>query len=67
LGDVRIRAAFLRHHADLLTPEFWQKRQQRIRAGIMEDVFPYPQQRRFGVRAQAWTQRRDSTAAPASQ
>ncbi|HYA59916.1 MAG TPA: isocitrate dehydrogenase kinase/phosphatase-domain containing protein, partial [Burkholderiaceae bacterium] len=67
LGDVRIRAAFLRHHADLLTPEFWQKRQQRIRAGIMEDVFPYPQERRFGVRAQAWTQRRDSTAAPASQ
>jgi len=67
LGDARIRAAFLRHHADLLTPEFWQKRQQRIRAGIMEDVFPYPQERRFGVRAQAWTPRPDSTAAPASQ
>ncbi|SPJ18808.1 Isocitrate dehydrogenase kinase/phosphatase [Burkholderiales bacterium] len=53
LGDPRIRAAFLRHHADLLTPEFWQLRQQRIRAGIMEDVFPYPRDRRFGVRAQA--------------
>jgi isocitrate dehydrogenase kinase/phosphatase len=47
LGDPRIRAAFLRQHADLLTPEFWQLRQQRIRAGIMEDVFPYPQERRF--------------------
>ncbi len=23
LGDDRIRAAFLKHHADLLTPEFW--------------------------------------------
>jgi isocitrate dehydrogenase kinase/phosphatase len=54
LGDPRIRAAFLRQHADLLTPEFWQLRQQRIRDGIMEDVFPYPQDRRFGVRAQAW-------------
>ncbi len=66
LGDARIRTAFLRHHADLLTPEFWQMRQQRIRAGIMEDVFPYPQQRRFIVRAQAWAQRR-GTSAPFSQ
>jgi isocitrate dehydrogenase kinase/phosphatase len=48
LGDPRIRAAFLRQHADLLTPEFWQTRQKRIRAGIMEDVFPYPQSLRFG-------------------
>jgi isocitrate dehydrogenase kinase/phosphatase len=47
LGDPRIRAAFLRQHADLLAPEFWQMRQQRIRAGIMEDVFPYPQEQRF--------------------
>ncbi len=54
LGDLRIRAAFMRQHADLLTPEFWQMRQQRIREGIMEDVFPYPQDRRFGARAQAW-------------
>ena len=47
LGDPRIRGAFLRQHADLLTPEFWQMRQERIRAGIMEDVFPYPQETRF--------------------
>ena len=58
LGDPRIRAAFLRQHADLLTPEFWQIRQQRIREGIMEDVFPYPQDRRFGERARAWSSRR---------
>ncbi len=50
LGDPRIRGAFLRQHADLLTPEFWQQRQQRIREGIMEDVFPYPPARRFGAR-----------------
>ena len=57
LGDPRIRAAFLRQHADLLTPEFWQQRQERIRAGIMEDVFPYPQSRRFGQRAPDWGRR----------
>jgi isocitrate dehydrogenase kinase/phosphatase len=49
LGDPRIRAAFMRQHADLLTPGFWQARQQRIRDGIMEDVFPYPQSMRFGA------------------
>jgi isocitrate dehydrogenase kinase/phosphatase len=57
LGDPRIRAAFLRQHADLLTPEYWQLRQQRIRQGIMEDVFPYPQDRRFARRALAWGRR----------
>jgi len=58
LGDPRIRAAFLRQHADLLSPEFWQRRQERIRAGIMEDVFPYPQDRRFGQRARGWQRAR---------
>jgi len=57
LGDPRIRAAFLRQHADLLTPEFWQQRQERIRAGVMEDVFPYPPGARFGARAAAWRRR----------
>jgi isocitrate dehydrogenase kinase/phosphatase len=47
LGDPRIRAAFLKHHADLLTPEFWQQRKERILAGGMEDVYPYPQDLRF--------------------
>jgi isocitrate dehydrogenase kinase/phosphatase len=47
LGDPRIRAAFVRHHADLLTPEFWQGRKQRIAAGQLEDVFPYPEEIRF--------------------
>jgi len=67
LGDARIRAAFLRHHADLLTPEFWQLRQQRIREGIMEDVFPYPQERRFGVRAQTWGRAARAPRTPAPQ
>jgi isocitrate dehydrogenase kinase/phosphatase len=47
LGDPRIRAAFLKHHADLLTPDFWQQRKERILAGGMEDVFPYPLEERF--------------------
>ena len=47
LGDDRIRAAFLKHHGDLLTPEFWSTRRERILAGHLEDVFPYPQERRF--------------------
>lgn len=47
LGDARIRAAFMKYHADLLTPEFWQRRKERILQGVLEDIFPYPQERRF--------------------
>jgi isocitrate dehydrogenase kinase/phosphatase len=50
LGDPRIRAAFLKYHADLLTPDFWNTRKERIAQGRLEDVFPYPQQRRFARR-----------------
>jgi isocitrate dehydrogenase kinase/phosphatase len=37
----------MKHHADLLSPEYWQGRKDRILAGYMEDVFPYPQSCRF--------------------
>lgn len=47
LGDARIRAAFIKHHADLLTREFWQRRKERIAAGHLENVYPYPQAVRF--------------------
>ncbi len=50
LGDPRIRAALMKYHADLFTPEFWQARKQRILQGQLEDVFPYPPERRFGSR-----------------
>ncbi|MBA2548448.1 MAG: bifunctional isocitrate dehydrogenase kinase/phosphatase [Burkholderiaceae bacterium] len=50
LADDRIRAAFNRHHADLLTPAFWNARKQRIEAGQLESVFPYAQALRFDVR-----------------
>jgi isocitrate dehydrogenase kinase/phosphatase len=47
LGDPRVRAIFMQHHADLLEAEYWQRKQARIRAGVLEDVFPYPESVRF--------------------
>jgi isocitrate dehydrogenase kinase/phosphatase len=47
LGSPTIRKAFMRHHAELLAPEFWQETQNRIRAGNVEDFFPYPEAVRF--------------------
>src|SRR5690606_12798098 len=47
LGNPRVRGPFLRYHADLLSADFWQERQARIRAGVLEDVFPYPERLRF--------------------
>jgi isocitrate dehydrogenase kinase/phosphatase len=37
----------MKYHADLLTPQYWQVRKQRILDGQIEDVFPYPQELRF--------------------
>ncbi|MCS6997441.1 MAG: bifunctional isocitrate dehydrogenase kinase/phosphatase [Casimicrobiaceae bacterium] len=47
LGNPRVRESFLKYHADLLRPEFWRERQERIRAGQLEDFFPYPHELRF--------------------
>lgn len=47
LNDPVIRKAFIKHHRDLLTPAFWQNTQARIRAGWVEDFFPYPESMRF--------------------
>jgi isocitrate dehydrogenase kinase/phosphatase len=47
LTDARVRASFLRHHADLLDAASWQVTQQRIAAGEMQDVFPYAEALRF--------------------
>ena len=45
-GDAS-RAVFLEQHADLMDPAFWTAKQERIRAGTEEDVFPYPGEIRF--------------------
>ena len=42
-----VRKIFREHHADLLSPAFWQEAQAKIRAGHVEDFFPYPQDLRF--------------------
>jgi isocitrate dehydrogenase kinase/phosphatase len=47
LGDPTIRRVFMQHHAELLSRAWWQSHKERILAGIVEDVFPYPQQIRF--------------------
>jgi isocitrate dehydrogenase kinase/phosphatase len=47
LGNAKIRTYFMKHHAELLTRDYWQSHKQRIMDGVVEDVFPYPQQIRF--------------------
>ena len=53
LGNPDIRAAFMKHHAELLEPEYWQVRQKRIREGRLDNVFPYADGLRLRHRIQA--------------
>lgn len=56
LGDARIRAAALKHHADLFAPDFWQERKANIQAGQMVNIYPYPKRTRFCERYDGVTQ-----------
>ncbi|MBP5986674.1 MAG: bifunctional isocitrate dehydrogenase kinase/phosphatase [Azonexus sp.] len=47
LASPVLRKVFHKHHADLLSPKFWQNAQQKIREGHVEDFFPYPVELRF--------------------
>ncbi len=47
LGHPGVREPFMKHHADLLDPAFWQGHKERIQAGHVHDVFPYDASRRF--------------------
>jgi isocitrate dehydrogenase kinase/phosphatase len=47
VADPRAREIFLEYHRDLLDPAFWREKQERVRAGVQEDVFPYPEKMRF--------------------
>lgn len=47
LGNPKVRKVFMKHHADLLTADYWRQKQARIREGLVDDVFPYPQEVRF--------------------
>jgi isocitrate dehydrogenase kinase/phosphatase len=53
LGHPEVRKYFMKHHAELLTPEYWQNAKQRIMDGYIDDVFPYPQELRFSYKPQA--------------
>ncbi|WP_018692843.1 bifunctional isocitrate dehydrogenase kinase/phosphatase [Algicola sagamiensis] len=43
----KIRQLLLQYHPELMDACFWQQKQQNIREHIFEDIFPYPQNRRF--------------------
>jgi isocitrate dehydrogenase kinase/phosphatase len=47
LGNPVVRAAFMKHHADLLDADYWNLHKRRIQAGHVHDVFPYEASRRF--------------------
>lgn len=48
LGDPRVRAAFMKHHADLLDAAAWQHAQARVNRGELIDFYPYDPRRRLG-------------------
>jgi isocitrate dehydrogenase kinase/phosphatase len=47
VSDPQAREVFLERHADLMDPAYWSGKQARIRAGVQEDVYPYPEEIRF--------------------
>ena len=47
VGDPGAREMFYEYHRDLLDPSFWLSKQERVRAGLQDDVFPYPEEIRF--------------------
>jgi len=47
VSDPRAREIFYEYHRDLLDPAFWAGKQERVRTGEQEDVFPYPEEVRF--------------------
>jgi len=53
VSDPAAREIFLERHADLMDPTFWAGKQERLRAGLHEDVFPYPEEIRFSRRRSA--------------
>ena len=52
VADPHSRALFMQYHGDLTDPAFWARKQARVRSGIQEDVFSYPEAMRFRRRPQ---------------
>jgi isocitrate dehydrogenase kinase/phosphatase len=53
LGNPTVREVFMKHHAELLEPSFWQAHKERIAAGHVHDVFPYERAKRFAASRRA--------------
>ena len=51
--DPQARQLFYRKHRELITAEYWLKTRQTIIEGGQQDVFPYPEKRRFGNRTRS--------------
>lgn len=47
LGQPKLRKPFMKYHAELLQSDYWSAQQQRIQSGLLDDVFPYPEELRF--------------------
>ncbi|MBU2222993.1 MAG: bifunctional isocitrate dehydrogenase kinase/phosphatase [Gammaproteobacteria bacterium] len=47
----QLRELLFTAHPELLDADFWCEKQQKIRAGLVEDVFPYPLSQRFSQTA----------------
>ncbi len=47
VANLHAREVFMQLHGDLIDPKFWAGKQARIRAGVQEDVFSYPEAWRF--------------------
>jgi isocitrate dehydrogenase kinase/phosphatase len=47
VSEPRAREIFYEYHRDLLDPQFWQAKQEVVRSGEQEDVFPYAEAIRF--------------------
>lgn len=65
LGNPQVRNYFMKYHADLLSPAYWQACKQRIMEGEVDDVFPYPQEIRFCHLSEKSVTEADSSAQPA--
>jgi isocitrate dehydrogenase kinase/phosphatase len=50
LGNAHVKKYFMQHHAELLTTQYWENARQRLLAGEIADVFPYPQELRFSFK-----------------
>jgi isocitrate dehydrogenase kinase/phosphatase len=64
LGNSAVRETFMKHHANLLEPDFWQGHKERILAGHVHDVFPYDPAKRFKNQRRLAAAQLQATSAP---